>query len=67
MNEPAGQAEHPPAAAVPGRVTVPVKPGAHTEHAATEAAPATWPAVVTPYGHGEQPVAVVVPGKETMP
>ena len=46
--EPAGQRLQPVANGVPGRKTVPAKPGAHAVQSATEAAPALAPAVVTP-------------------
>ena len=46
--EPAGQRLQPVANGVPGRETVPAKPGAHAVQSATEAAPALAPAVVTP-------------------
>jgi len=48
MKEPAAQAEQPAANGVPGRETVPAKPGAHAAHSATDEAPGLAPTVVTP-------------------
>lgn len=47
-NEPAVQGLQPAAAGVPGHKKVPAKPGAHTVHSATDAAPALAPAVIRP-------------------
>ena len=47
MKDPAAQAAQPAAKGVPGRVKVPKKPGAHTVHSATLAAPLLPPIVVT--------------------
>jgi hypothetical protein len=46
--EPAAQMLQPVANCVPGRETVPAKPGAHAVHSAMDAAPGLAPAVVTP-------------------
>ena len=46
--EPAAQRLQPAANGVPGRETVPAKPGAHAVHSAMDAAPALAPVVVTP-------------------
>ena len=46
--EPAAQRPQPAANGVPGRVTVPAKPGAHAVQSAMDAAPGLAPAVVTP-------------------
>ena len=46
--EPAAQMLQPVANDVPGRKTVPAKPGAHAVHSAMDAAPALAPVVVTP-------------------
>ena len=46
--EPAAQMLQPAAAGVPGRETVPAKPGAHAVHSAMDAAPDLAPVVVTP-------------------
>ena len=48
MKDPAVQAVQPAANGVLGRVTAPEKPGAHTVHSATLAAPLLPPAVETP-------------------
>jgi hypothetical protein len=48
MKDPAAQAVQPAAKGVPGRVTAPEKPGAHTVHSATLAAPLLPPVVETP-------------------
>ena len=48
MKDPAEQAAQPVAKGVPGRVTAPEKPGAHTVHSATLAAPLLPPVVVKP-------------------
>ena len=46
--EPAAQKLQPVANGVPGRETVPAKPGAQEVHSAMDAAPALAPIVVTP-------------------
>lgn len=57
---PAGHAEQPEAARVPGLVTAPKNPGAQTVQAATDELPAAAPAVDTPLGqavHAIDPAA----------
>jgi len=48
MKDPATQAAQPAANGEPGRDTAPEKPGAHTVHSATLAAPLLPPVVETP-------------------
>ena len=63
--DPGAQIVHPAASFVPGLVTEPLKPGAHTVHSNTEALPPSD--VEVPFGHETQFGAVPnVPGLQPL-